>query len=171
MQPGAALKGREFDVSTEDGIIGRNFEFVDQILSLHLVVGVFLKFNSKVKISRLASPLPFRTLPGQTNTLPLPDTARDLYGISLDFPGIASSKGNLAGRAMKGFLQRNEQIGLDILAARRAFVKIVATGEATGKPTTSSPNICSKKSLKPVPPKWKSAPPASPPRPYACCHV
>lgn len=97
MQASPPLQGGKFDIGSEYSVVSRDFEFVDQILALHLIVRVLLKFDAQIEIASLSPALSLGALPSQPDALPLTNSTGDLHRIGLDFARVAATERDLPG--------------------------------------------------------------------------
>ncbi len=143
MQPGTAFQSGQLDIGAEHGLKSWDLKIIDQVTSIDLEVWMLLELHAEIQIPGGSSRHALAALAGEADALSFAYAFGDLDRIGLDLAGIASSEGNLAGRAAKGFFQSDQQIGLDILTTGRLLLEVVA-GKTTPPATGGTKNLLEK---------------------------
>ena len=118
-----AVQGGHGNLPTQHGFPRCQVQLVDQMMSVHLKIGMLGDPDAQVKVPRRAPVSPGFTPPGEAQFLSLGHPRRDLdlVGVRLDGASNRMTDIDFAHRAAKGLFQRYQNVAFNVIAALGRF--------------------------------------------------
>src|ERR1019366_1649603 len=114
------IKSRHGNLRTERGFPRRKLEFVNQVVPVHLEIGMLGETDPQIQIAILTAAAAAFAASGEAQFLALADAGRNFHLMRLVAVAVTDVDG--AHGAARGFLQRDHDVALDV---RAAFGKIL----------------------------------------------